>query len=85
MIVVKIKKKKGSKKQVIKRKHKFESYKNCLEATQLVISPEERQKSTEEMRLIKLLDNTPNQPTNFRTKNWIQINDDTRGTYNKSN
>ena len=37
------------------------------------------------MRLIKLLDNTPNQPTNFRTKNWIEINDDTRGTYNKSN
>ena len=37
MIEVKIKKKKGTKKWVTKRKHKFESYKNCLEATQLVI------------------------------------------------
>ena len=24
---------------------------------------------------------TPNQPTKFRTKNWIEINDDTRRTY----
>ena len=30
-----------------------------------------------------MLDNTPNQPSKFRTKNWVEINDDTRGTYNK--
>ena len=35
MTVVKIKKAKGTKKCVVKRKLKFESYKNCLEATQL--------------------------------------------------
>ena len=35
MTVVKIKKAKGTKKCVIKRKLKFENYKNCLEATQL--------------------------------------------------
>ena len=29
-----------------------------------------------------MLDNTPNQPTKFRTKNWINIIDDARGTYN---
>ena len=29
-----------------------------------------------------MLDNTPNQPTKFRTKNWVEINDDARGTYN---
>ena len=29
-----------------------------------------------------MLDNTPNQPTKFRTKNWIKINDDARGMYN---
>ena len=29
-----------------------------------------------------MLDNTPNQPTKFRTKNWVEINDDSRGTYN---
>ena len=35
MTVVKIKKAKGTKKCVINRKHKFENYKNCLEAIQL--------------------------------------------------
>ena len=29
-----------------------------------------------------MLDNTPNQPSNFRTKNWVEINDDACGTYN---
>ena len=29
-----------------------------------------------------MLDNTPNQPTKFRTKNWVEINDEERGTYN---
>ena len=32
-----------------------------------------------------MLDNKPNQPTKFRTKNWIEINDESRGTYNKDN
>ena len=30
----------------------------------------------------KLLDNAPNQPSKFRTKNWIKINDESRGTCN---
>ena len=34
-MLVKVKKAKGTKKYVIKRKLKFENYKNCLEATQL--------------------------------------------------
>ena len=29
-----------------------------------------------------MLDTTPNQPTKFRTKNWVEINYDSRGTYN---
>ena len=33
-------------------------------------------------KIINLLENTPNQPTKFRTKNWVEINDDSRGTYN---
>ena len=33
-------------------------------------------------KIINLLENTPNQPTKFRTKNWIEINDDSRGTHN---
>ena len=40
MTVVKIKKTKGTKKCVIKRKLKFGNNKNCLEATQIIISLE---------------------------------------------
>ena len=29
-----------------------------------------------------MLDNTPNQPSKFRTKNWVEINGDAHGTYN---
>ena len=36
----------------------------------------------EYQKTINLLDNTPNQPSKFRTKNWVEINDDLRGTYN---
>ena len=36
----------------------------------------------EYQKIMSLLDNTPNQPSTFRAKNWLQINDDTRGTYN---
>ena len=28
-----------------------------------------------------LLDNKSNQPSTFRTRNWVEINDDSRGTY----
>ena len=40
-------------------------------------------KIIDEMRFINFLDNTPSQPTKFRTKNWIEINDDACGTYKK--
>ena len=33
----------------------------------------------EHQKRISLLDNTPNQLTNFRTKNRVEINDDVRG------
>ena len=36
-------------------------------------------------KLINLLDNTQNQPTEFRTKNWVEINDESCGTYNTNN
>ena len=32
----------------------------------------------EYQKVIYLLDNTPIQPTKFRTKNWIEINNDAR-------
>ena len=27
-------------------------------------------------KIIDLLDNTPNQPSKFETKNWVEINDE---------
>ena len=39
----------------------------------------------EYQKIINLLHNAPNQPTKFRTKNWVKINDKSRGMYNKDN
>ena len=36
----------------------------------------------EYQKIINLLDNTPNQVTKIRTKNWVEINSDAHGTYN---
>ena len=33
-------------------------------------------------KIINLLDNRPNQPFKFREKNWVEINDNSRGTCN---
>ena len=36
----------------------------------------------EYQNIINLLDNTSNQPCKFRTNKWVEINDESRGTYN---
>ena len=36
----------------------------------------------EYQKIINLLDKTNNQPSKFKTKNWIEVNDDAHGTYN---
>ena len=37
----------------------------------------------EYQKIANLLDDaSPNQPSKFKTKNWIEINDESRGTYN---
>ena len=56
------------------------------------ISPEKRQYIIHELRLantimeyqkiINLLDNTSNQPFNSRTKQLVEINDQSKGVYN---
>ena len=33
----------------------------------------------EYQKIINLLDNTPNKPSKFRTKNWVKINDNIIG------
>ena len=35
----------------------------------------------EYQKIANLLDNTSNQPSKFRTKNWVEINDDVRVVY----
>ena len=49
--MVKIKKAKGTKKCVIKRKLKFEDYKNCLEAAQI----ENKQVIQKKMKLMQII------------------------------
>ena len=36
----------------------------------------------EYQKIINLLDNKSNQPSKFRTRNWVEINDESRGAYN---
>ena len=33
-------------------------------------------------KVANLIDDTSNQPSKFRTKNWVEINDESRGAYN---
>ena len=35
----------------------------------------------EYQKITNLLDSSSNEPSKFRTRNWIKINDDSRGTY----
>ena len=39
----------------------------------------------EYQKVINFLDSTPNQPSKSNTKNWVEINDSLRGTYNTNN
>ena len=36
----------------------------------------------EYQKIANLTDDTSNQPSKFRTKNWVEINDESRGAYN---
>ena len=36
----------------------------------------------EYQKIINLLDDATNQPSKFRTRNWVEINDESRVTYN---
>ena len=35
----------------------------------------------EYQKIANLLDSAPNQPSKFRTRNWVEINDESGGTY----
>ena len=36
----------------------------------------------EYQKTANLLENVLNQPSKFKTRNWVEINDESRGTYN---
>ena len=36
----------------------------------------------EYQKIANLIDDTPNQPSKFRTRNWVEKNDESRGVYN---
>ena len=39
----------------------------------------------EYQKIVNLLENASNQPSKFRTRNWVKINDESRGTYTGDN
>ena len=39
----------------------------------------------EYQKIINLLDDTTNRPSKFRTRDWVEINDESRGAYNNDN
>ena len=39
----------------------------------------------EYQKIANLFDTGSNQPSNFRTRNWVEINDESRGTYTSNN
>ena len=36
-------------------------------------------------KIIDILDDIVNQPSKFRTRNWVEINDKSKGRYDNSN
>ena len=36
----------------------------------------------EYQKIANLINDASNQPSKFKTKNWVEINDESRGTYN---
>ena len=38
----------------------------------------------EYQKIVNLLNDESNQPSKFRTKNWVEINDESRGNYTSS-
>ena len=35
-------------------------------------------------KIVNLLDDTTNQPSKFRTRNWVEINNGSKGSYDNS-
>ena len=44
-----------------------------------MIKDDQRIITTEYQKIINFLDDITNQPSKFRTRNWVEINDESRG------
>ena len=72
--------------QIIQLKRKFLKKDISRKKTKIIDDPRENNNIIMEyQKIINLLDNMPNQPSQFRIKNWVEINNDSRGTYNTNN
>ena len=69
---------------IVKKYLKKDLYLQRKDRKLLMIRDYYDNKIMEYQKIIDLLDNTPNQPSKFKTKNWVEINDDERGAYNTS-
>ena len=69
---------------IVKKYLKKDLYLQKKDRKLLMIRDYYDNKIMEYQKIIDLLDNTPNQPSKFKTKNWVEINDDERGAYNTS-
>ena len=69
---------------IVKKYLKKDLYLQRKDRKLLMIRDYYDNKIMEYQKIIDLLDNTPNQPSKFKTKNWLEINDDERGAYNTS-
>ena len=38
----------------------------------------------ENQKIMELFDNITNRPSKFRTRNWVEVNDESRGKYDSS-
>ena len=69
---------------IVKKYLKKDLYLQRKDRKLLMIRDYYDNKIMEYQKIIDLLDNTPNQPSKFKTKNWVEVNDDERGAYNTS-
>ena len=76
---------KGLKMRMIKKYLKKHIYLQKKDRKLLMIWDYHNSIIMEYQRIINLLDNTWNQPSKYKTKNWVQIIDEPQETYNEDN
>ena len=70
------------KKLLIKLQKSHKVHHGIIQRQLKYTSPEETQKI---IAYLSFLDNKRNQLSKFKTKNWVKLNDESRGTYDEDN